>query len=348
MDHDILFPMTQYWWLYLGFVAFVLGMLSLDLGVIHRRAHAVTFREAGVWVLVSVALALLFNVALYIYCLNAFPSHPLLEHLSSEEQQATAREIALEFLTGYIVEQSLAIDNIFVFVVVFSFFRVPAKYQHRVLHLGIIGALLFRGLFIALGSLLLQYKYIVWIFGGFLIVTGARMAFTRHDDIEPGNNFILRWLHRMLPVSRELHEQELFVKQNGRWLATPLFIALIFLEMTDIIFAIDSVPAIFAITQEPLIVFTSNIFAILSLRSLYFVLAGSVHKFHLLKFGLSAVLVFVGLKMVWLNDLYHGEFPIVYSLTIIATCIGGSIAASLLFPLADDSKHVEQTPHEAV
>jgi tellurite resistance protein TerC len=333
VKHPILFPLTDYWWVYLGFVLFILGMLALDLGVLHRQAHTVTFREAGLWVAGCIALALLFNAALYVYCLWVFPEHPALTGYTLEQRQDLAGHISLEFLTGYVVEKSLAVDNIFVFVVVFSFFGIPGHFQHRVLHLGIIGALLFRAIFIGLGTLLLQYKFVVWIFGGFLVFTGIKMIFTDNEKIDPSKNIVLRLLRRFVPVTAEIHGSHFFIRQAGRWVATPLFVALVFLEFTDIIFAIDSVPAIFAITNEPLIVFTSNIFAILGLRSMYFLLSGSVDKFHLLKFGLAAVLVFVGVKMVWLNELYHGEFPISYSLMIIAGCIGGSIVGSLVFPV---------------
>lgn len=339
--NTILFPLVDYWWIYLGFVIFVLAMLAIDLGVLHRKAHTVSMREAVLWTIGCIILALLFNFGLYLYCRWSFSSHPALIGLDPAAHTAMARKIALEFLTGYVVEKSLAIDNIFVFVVVFSFFGIPAQYQHRVLHLGIIGALVFRAIFIALGTLLLQYSFVVLIFGAFLIFTGIKMIFSDNEQIDPSKNIVLRLLKRFLPVTPEIHGSKFFVNQAGKWVATPLFIALVFLEFTDILFAVDSVPAIFAITKEPLIIFTSNIFAILSLRSLYFLLAGSVDKFHLLQYGLAAVLIFVGLKMLWLNDLFHGEFPVTWSLGIIAFCIGGSIGLSLLFP-------PKETHHEPV
>ena len=341
--NTVLFPLVDYWWIYLGFVIFVLAMLVMDLGVLHRKAHTVSMREALLWTAGCIVLALLFNLGLYAYCLWSFPTHPALADLNAHEQHRMAGKIALEFLTGYVVEKSLAIDNIFVFVIVFSFFGIPAQYQHRVLHLGIIGALIFRAIFIALGTLLLQYSFVVLIFGAFLIFTGVKMIFSDNEQIDPSKNFILRLLKRFLPVTPEIHGSSFFVNKAGKWVATPLFIALIFLEFTDILFAVDSVPAIFAITKEPLIIFTSNIFAILSLRSLYFLLAGSVDKFHLLQYGLAAVLIFVGLKMLWLNDLYHGEFPVTWSLGIIAICIGGSIGLSLLIPPKE--KHEENQKH---
>ncbi|MBV2167167.1 MAG: TerC family protein [Bdellovibrio sp.] len=320
MTQTLLFPFSEYWWFYIAFNLFVIAMLALDLGVFHKHSHAVSFKEAGIWSAVWVSLALLFNVGLYFYSLNKFPD------------PAIAKEVALQFLTGFVIEKSLSIDNIFVFVVVFGFFGVPAKYQHRVLFFGIIGALIFRAIFIALGSILMQYQAVVVIFGAFLIITGIKMMFQPDKEVDPSKNWMIRLLKKYIPVHDRMHEDHFFVVEKGIRYATPLFVALVFLEFTDIIFAVDSVPAIFAITNEPLIVFSSNIFAILGLRSLYFLLAGVVDKFHLLKYGLAAVLVFVGLKMVWLNKLFDGHFPIGLSLGIIALFIGGSIVASLLIP----------------
>ena len=272
------------------------------------------------WSIVWVSLAMLFNGGLYFYTLYKFGDANI------------ANDISLQFLTGYVIEKSLSVDNIFVFVVVFGFFAVPPKYQHRVLFYGILGALIFRAIFIALGSILMQYQAVVMVFGAFLILTGVKMVFQADKAIDPSQNWVIRFMKKHIRVSDKMHGDHFFVKENGLTYATPLFVALIFLEMTDIIFAVDSVPAIFAITKEPLLVFTSNIFAILGLRSLYFLLAGVVDKFHLLKFGLAAVLVFVGLKMVWLNKLFDGHFPIGASLGIIAFFIGGSIALSLAIP----------------
>ena len=296
-------------------------MLALDLGVFHKNSHVVSFKEATLWSIVWMSLALLFNAGLYFYTLYKFPENP-----------ALAKQVGLEFLTGYVIEKSLSIDNIFVFVVVFGFFAVPAKYQHRVLFYGIIGALAFRAIFIALGSVLMQYKSVVLVFGAFLIITGLKMMFQPEKEMDPSKNWLIRWLKKHIRVSDSLNADRFFVIKDGVRFATPLFIALIFMEFTDVIFAVDSVPAIFAITKEPLLVFTSNIFAILGLRSLYFLLAGVVDKFHLLKFGLALTLMFVGLKMVWLNELFGGHFPIGISLGVIAFFIGGSIIASLLFP----------------
>lgn len=317
---DLLFPFAEYWWFYLGFLGFVAGMLALDLGVFHKTSHTVSFKEATTWSVVWVTLALIFNAGLYYFTLHKFGDPGI------------AKQTGLEFLTGYVIEKSLSIDNIFVFVVVFGFFGVPAKYQHRVLFYGIIGALIFRAIFIALGSVLMQYHAVVIIFGAFLIITGVKMMFQPDKEVDPSQNWLIKLMKRYIPVADRMHEDHFFVKHNGLRMATPLFVALVFLEFTDVIFAVDSVPAIFAVTKEPLIVFTSNIFAILGLRSLYFLLAGVVDKFHLLKYGLAATLVFVGLKMVWLNNLFNGKFPISVSLGVIALLIGGSIAASLAIP----------------
>jgi len=325
-----LFPFADYWWFYLLFTIFVLLLLALDLGVFHRRAHAVSFREATLWTLVWMGLALAFNFGFYRYAAWKFASDPELLAIPGFDPGAAARQAGLEFLTGYIVEKTLSLDNIFVFVVVFTFFAIPAIYQHRILFYGLVCALVFRAVFIGLGAVLLQYHWMILLFGVLLIATGIKMAITPEQRIQPERNPIIRLSERFVPVSASLHGQRFFVRLNGVVHATPLFIALLFIEISDIVFAIDSVPAIFAITREPMIVFTSNIFAILGLRSLYFVLANAVERFVLLKYGLAAVLMFVGLKMVWLNDLFGGSFPIGWSLAIIATIIGVSIAWSLL------------------
>lgn len=327
-----LFPFAEYWWFYLAFTGFVLLMLALDLGVFHRKEHEVSFKEASIWSLVWISLALVFNFLFYRYTLWKFPQDERLMSIPGFVPDAAAWNVSLEFLTGYIVEKSLSVDNIFVFVVVFAFFAIPAKYQHRVLFYGIIGALVFRAIFIGAGSWLMQFHWIIYLFGAFLIITGLKMMFGPEKEIDPHKNPLVRLFMRLMPVTPQLHGKRFFVREEGRWAATPLFLALLFLEMTDIIFAVDSVPAIFAITAEPMIVFTSNIFAILGLRSMYFMLAGAVSKFYLLKYGLSVVLIFVGLKMVWLNDAFGGKFPITWSLGIILTTIAVSVAASLLFP----------------
>ena len=327
-----LFPFIDYWWFYLGFTGFILFLLALDLGVFHRQAHEVSFREATTWSVVWISLALLFNFLLYQYALWKFPLDPRLMSIPGFDPSGAAWRVSLEFLTGYIVEKSLSVDNIFVFVLVFGYFAIPAKYQHRVLFYGIVGALTFRAIFIALGSALMQYQWVVIVFGGFLIVTGIKMMFAPEKGLEPDKNLLIRLFRRFVPVTNELHGKHFFVRTQGRLYATPLFVALLFLEATDVIFAVDSVPAIFALTNEPLIVFTSNIFAILGLRALYFMLAGAIDKFHMLKYGLAVVLIFVGLKMVWLNDLFGGKFPISLSLGIITAIIASSVVLSLLFP----------------
>jgi tellurite resistance protein TerC len=224
------------------------------------------------------------------------------------------------------------VDNIFIFVLVLGYLAIPPRHQHRVLFYGILGALVFRALFIAVGSVLMRVHWIVWLFGGFLIFTGIKMMFTPEKGLEPEKNPVIRLFRRFVPVTPDLHGRQFFVRRNGGLHATPLFLALLFVEVTDIIFAVDSVPAIYALTDEPLIVFTSNVFAILGLRAMYFMLAGAVGRFHMLKYGLSVVLIFVGLKMVWLNPWYGGKFPITYSLGIIGTVIGASILLSLLLP----------------
>jgi tellurite resistance protein TerC len=312
-----LFSFADYWWFYLGFTLFVLAMLALDLGVFHRRAHTVSVREAARWSAMWIALALVFNVLFYRYAASMFGAD-------------VGAELALEFLAGYVVEYTLSVDNMFVFVVIFSFFSVPASLQHQVLFYGILGALIFRAVFIALGSVLLSYHAIVVLFGSILMLTGVRMLWHDAAAARPDRNPLVRLTRRVMPVTTEFHGKRFFVTRDGRRWATPLFLALMAIEMSDIVFAIDSVPAIFALTREPLIVFTSNVFAILGLRSLYFVLAAAVAKFSMLRFGLAGVLIFIGLKMVWLNQAFDGAFPIAWSLGIIATLVGGSIIASLL------------------
>jgi tellurite resistance protein TerC len=333
-----LFPFADYWWFYAGFTLFVLVLLSLDLGVFHRKAHTVSFREAATWSVVWVTLALGFNYLLYRYALWKFPQDARLTAVPGFNPEEAAERVGLEFLTGYIIEKCLSVDNIFVFVVVFSFFAIPAIYQHRVLFYGILGALVFRAIFIALGSALMQYHWVILVFGAFLIFTGLKMFFSSEKEIDPRGNVLLRLLRRFVPVTHELRGQRFFVREHGRLLATPLLMALLFLEMTDVVFAVDSVPAIFALTREPLIVFTSNIFAILGLRAMYFLLAGAVDKFHLLKYGLAVVLIFVGLKMMWLNDLFDGKFPMHVSLAIIGSVLALSITFSLLFPKKEEAK----------
>jgi tellurite resistance protein TerC len=329
MENIILFPFAEYWLFYVGFTTFVLLMLALDLGVFHREAHEVTFKESLIWSIVWISLALIFNFLFYKYAAWKFETDPRLLAIPGFDGEAAAKQVGLEFLTGFIVEKSLAVDNIFVFVVVFTFFAIPLKYQHRVLFFGIIGALIFRIIFIALGSILLQYGWIVILFGIFLIITGLKIIFAPEKPIDPEKNPVIKLFRKFFPVTPTIEGQKFFIRKEGVLYATPLMVALLFIEVSDIIFAVDSVPAIFAITKEPLIVFTSNVFAILGLRALYFMLAGIIHKFRYLKYGLGIVLVFVGLKMTWLNDAFGGKFPISWSLIIIVSIIGASIFISL-------------------
>jgi tellurite resistance protein TerC len=331
-----LFPLGEYWWLYAAFTAGVLLLLFFDLRVLHRHAHEVRFREASLWSAAWVGLALAFNAALYVYAIHAFRDDPRLAAIPGFDPETAAWQVALEFLTGYVVEYSLSVDNIFVFVLVLGYFRVPARYQHRVLFYGIVGALVFRGIFIALGALLMQFHWVVWVFGAFLILTGVRMLRPGESGIDPAHDPVIGLVRRVLPVTPAMHGQRFFVREDGRLKGTPLLVALLCLEGSDIVFAIDSVPAIFALTREPFIVFTSNVFAILGLRSMYFMLGGAVERFHLLRYGLALVLIFVGLKMVWLDAWYGDKFPIGVSLAII----GGVLAASILGSIAYPRRHV--------
>lgn len=330
-----LFPLADYWWFYALFTVGVCGLLALDLGVFHRQAHTVSFREALGWTVVWITLALAFCFALWRYAEWKLPQDPrlLAAGLTAESAVGLARQTALEFLTGYVVELSLSVDNIFVFVVVFTFFGIPPQYQHRVLFFGILGALFFRVVFISLGAVLMKFHWVIWVFGGFLILTGLKILFAPEKPMDPEKNPLLKLLRRFVPITPRFDGQKFFIRENGVLYGTPLLVALAAIEFSDIIFAVDSVPAIFAITKEPLIVFTSNIFAILGLRSMFFLLAGIVHRFRFLKYGLGLVLIFVGLKMAWLNDLFGGKFPITWSLGIIAGVLGASVLASWLIPV---------------
>ena len=316
---DLLFPFADYWWVYAAFTAGVLAVLAVDLGVFHRQAHAVTFRESLAWSAVWVALALAVNYGFYRYALAQFGGD-------------VATRVGLEFLTGYLVEKALAVDNVFVFVLVFGYFGVPPRYQHRVLFYGILGALVFRAVFVALGAVLMQYHAVVIAFGVILLISGVKMLFAPTSSADPAGNPLIRLARRVLPVSPDLHGQAFLVRVAGRLHATPLLVALLVLELSDIVFAVDSVPAIFAITREPLLVFTSNVCAILGLRAMYFLLADAVQRFHLLHYGLALVLVFVGLKMVWLDGAAGGKLPIEWSLGVIVVLLAGAVAASLLVP----------------
>lgn len=326
----ILFPFADYWGLYVGFTAFVLFVLALDLGVFHKKAHEVSVKEASIWTSIWIGTALVFNYLFYLYAQWRFSTSPRYLAIPGFDPDAQAKTSALEFLTGFVIEKSLAIDNIFVFAVVFGYFAIPKIYQHRVLFWGILGALLFRAIFIAMGSILMEYHWVVVFFGALLMLTGIKMFFAGTAQTDLSENVLIRLLKKIFKIHPHIEGQKFFIKKDGIRYVTPLFLALIFLELSDIIFAVDSVPAIFAITKEPLIVFTSNIFAILGLRSMYFMLAGVMDRFAYIKYGLASVLVFVGLKMVWLNEAFGGKFPISWSLGIIAGLIGGSIVISLI------------------
>jgi tellurite resistance protein TerC len=304
-------------WLWIGFNVFVLALLALDLGVFHRKAHAVSGREALIWSIVWISLSLVFNAVIYFYWDRMIPNSTY-----------TNSEAALAFLTGYLIEKSLSVDNIFVFILIFSFFAVPAAYQHRVLFWGILGALIMRGTLIAIGAALLeQFHWIIYIFGAFLIFTGIRMALSREDEnIHPDKNPVVKFFRRFMPVTEHFEKDQFFVRRAGRIMATPLFLILLVVESTDLVFAVDSIPAIFAVTEDPFIVYTSNVFAILGLRALYFLLANVMDKFQYLKLGLSAVLMFIGVKMV-IVDFYH--IPIGVSLGVVASILTVSILASL-------------------
>ena len=295
-------------WVWFAFISGVLGMLALDLGVFHRKAHTVSVREAAIWSSVWVALSLAFAALVYTW---------------------QGPDKGLEFLTGYLIEKSLAVDNIFVFVLVFSFFATPPVYQHRVLFWGVIGALLMRGVMIFLGAALIeQFGWILYVFGGLLLLTGVRMLFQRHDaEVDLNKNPAVRLARRLFRVSDGYDGQKFFTVENGVRMATPLFLVLVFIEFTDLVFAVDSIPAIFAITTDPFIVFTSNVLAILGLRSMYFLLAGVVHRFVYLKTGLSIILVFIGVKMLLL-DVF--KIPTAVSLGVVMSVLALSIGLSLV------------------
>jgi len=296
-------------YLWVGFNLFVLAMLALDLGVFHRKAHKVGFREALGWTGVWIGLALLFNLGIYLWA---------------------GAEPALEFLTGYLIEKSLSVDNIFVILMIFTFFRVPDQYQHKVLFWGILGALAMRAVFIVAGIALIQrYHWIIFVFGGFLVFSGIKMALPKKEEIQLDKNFALRVLRKFIPFTSTYDSAHFFVRKNGRRFATPLFAALLMVEVTDLIFAVDSIPAILAISADPFIVYTSNVFAILGLRSLYFAVALLVEMFHYLKFGLSGILIFVGTKML-LMDTY--KIPTFAALGAIIGILTLSILASVVWP----------------
>jgi len=307
------------WPVWAGFLAFVAAMLALDLGVFHRKAHAISLREAAVWSAVWIGLAGVFAAGVFWF---------------------GGPRLGMEFTTGYLIEKALSIDNIFVMVILFGAFGVPAHQQHRVLFWGIIGALVMRAIFIFAGTALIaRFHWTVYVFGAFLVITGIRMLRSTGQQAHPEDSAAIRLTRRVLPVATGQEGSErFFVRVDGRRMVTPLFLALVAVELTDLIFAVDSIPAILAISREPFIVFTSNIFAILGLRSLYFLLAGVVQKFRYLKVGLAGVLVFVGLKMMLVDVV---EIPVGLSLGVVALLIAASIGLSLLLP--DRSASRERT-----
>lgn len=301
--------MSEQAWLWIGFIVFVLVMLALDLGVFHRKAHEVTLKESLVWSAIWIVLALLFNAGIWFW---------------------QGSQSGMEFLSGYLIERALSIDNIFVFVLIFSCFGVPAAYQHKVLFWGILSALVMRAIFILAGIALLQhFHWLIYVFGAFLVFTGIKMVFSRDLEIHPERNPVLKLFRRVMPVTDGYEGGAFFFHRSGRWWATPLLVALLFVEVTDVIFAVDSIPAILAITQDPFIVYSSNMFAILGMRALYFALAGIIRLFHYLHYGLSVILIFVGVKMALL-DIY--KIPIVVSLAVITAIIVASVGLSLLIP----------------
>jgi tellurite resistance protein TerC len=286
-------------WAWVGFIALVLVMLALDLGVFHRKAHVIRFREAAIWSIVWVVLSLLFGVGVYL---------------------VAGSEHALEFLTGYLIEKALSVDNLFVFVAIFSYLGIQAQYQHRVLFWGILGALIMRGSFVALGAALIhRFAWVMYIFGALLVLTGIRIAIRREESFAAEENRAVRFAQSLIPIARGFSGFHFFVHDEGRWKATPLFLALVLIEISDIMFAVDSIPAIFGVTREPYIVFTATVLALLGLRAMYFLLAGMLDRFRHLHYGLAAVLVFVGLKMLvepWVH------VPIWLSLGFIIVAIG--------------------------
>ncbi len=296
-------------WFWVLFNLFVVGLLVLDLGLFHRKVHAVSVREAAIWSGVWVALALIFNVGIYLYA---------------------GSDPALSFFSAYLIEKSLAVDNIFVFVLIFSALAVPSAYQHRVLFFGVLGALVMRGLMIATGSFLIErFDWILYVFGAFLVITAIRLTRREESTIEPGEHVLVRLVRRFLPVTSDFRGARFLIREDGRLWATPLFVVLVLIEGADLVFALDSIPAVFAVTQDPFLVYTSNIFAILGLRSLYFLLSGVIGRFHLLKYGLAVVLGFVGVKML-AADLYH--IPIALSLGAIVSVLAVSVLLSLYRP----------------
>jgi tellurite resistance protein TerC len=330
MEH--IFPFADFWWLYGVFSVLIAGVLFASIKVFHKNPHSVSIAEAGKSALGWFGLALAFNVALYFLTLWRLSEAPGLAMQRGMEPAAIAFSTSLEFLSGYLVEKALAVDNLFVFIVIFRFFSIPAQFQHRVLFYGLFGAIVLRAIFIGIGSVVMSLHEVVILFGIFLMYQGVSVLFGKDPEIDPQKNRVLRLLNRYLPISKSLDGQKFFTIENGKKMVTPLFIVLIFIEITDIMFAFDSVPAIFGLTKEPLVVFTSNIFAVIDLRALYFLLAAFIDRFHFLNVGLAFVLVFIGSKMAFLDTLFGGKFPTGLSLCIVFFLIAGSIVYSLVKP----------------
>jgi len=311
------------WWL--GFILFVLLMLALDLGVFQRRAHEIHMREALFWSAFWVLLALLFNLGLWLGWFGSYPP----------ERRG---QVALEYLTGYLIEKSLSLDNIFVFAVAFRYFAVPARYQHRALFYGILGALVFRAIFIFGGLwLIAKFAWMIYVFGGFLIITGVKLGLSGDRPVEPQKNPLLRLLRRFLPVSPTYDAGWFFTRVGSRRYATPLLLVVAFIEMSDVMFALDSIPAIIAITRDPFIVFTSNIFAILGLRALYFALAAFMRMFRYLSAGLSVLLVYIGGKMI-VQAAFDWHVPVAISLGAVCLILGTAVVTSLLSQRANSGE----------
>jgi tellurite resistance protein TerC len=311
--------MAQGWTWWIGFNIFVLAMLAIDLGVFQRKAHEVKFKEALVWSIAWTLVAFVFNLGIWWGWFGEYPA-------------AERGRVALEFLTGYLIERSLSFDNLFVFAVIFTYFAVPRTYHHRVLFFGIVGALVCRGAFIFGGLWLMdKFAWMIYVFGAFLVFTGIKLGVTKDKEIQPHRNPILRLVRFLLPVSEQYVGGQFLARQDGRWLATPLLMVLIFVEITDVVFALDSIPAIIAITRDSFIVYTSNVFAILGLRALFFVLAAFLQMFHYLSYGLAVLLVFIGCKML-AEPLFHFKLRVDVSLALVAVILAVAVAASLLWP----------------
>ncbi len=327
------------WWIWTSFIVMVTLFIAIDLGAMNRKAHVIGMREAVGWTSMWVSLALLFNVFVYfLYDGNLFPGHIQTAGLSGSEA-------ALQFLTAYVVEESLSFDNMFVIAIIISTFRVPPEHQHRLLFWGILVAVVLRGVMIALGATLLdRFEWITYVFGGLLLVSAARMMTMHDDEFDPNHSLMLKLARRMYPVTTKFNGRHFFAEENGRRVATPMFLALMLIEGCDVMFAIDSIPAVFAVTRDPFLVFTSNIFAILGLRSLYFVLSGMMDRFHYLKMSLVFLLAYVGMKMLLTH---HFPIPNYVSLLMIVGILGVGVLASLMSPPKPVKLHTAETPGPA-